>query len=72
MDAPLAEVRSGLDSILPRKSGSLDLTAGWSSKTGPIARGELRQRFGNNLAGYLYGQWTPAQTSAGAGVRVTW
>lgn len=46
--------------------------AGWSSTTGAALRGEVGARIGQHVAAFVYGQWRPAETSAGAGIRVTW
>lgn len=45
--------------------------AEWSTVTGAALRGELGARLGQNLAGFVFGEWRPAETRVGAGVRVT-
>ena len=64
-------MRSGLDELLPRKRVFAELMAGWSSVTGPVARAAAGAQLGKHAAVYGYGQWTPAETTAGVGVRVT-
>lgn len=65
-------MRSGLDELLPRGKQYAEVNAGWSNSTGAKVRGEAGFLFGPAAAAYLFGQWTPQESSAGIGVRVTW
>lgn len=71
MDAPLAAVRAGLDTLLPRGDLFLDAIAGWSSDTSAVVRGEAGAALGQYAAAFLYGEWRPRETQVGVGVRLT-
>lgn len=67
-------MREGLARVLadtPVRSGYLELQAGASSLSGLYARGELGYRPWEDVAGFLFGQWTPQESTAGVGVKLT-
>lgn len=55
----------------PVRSGYLELQAGMSTAAGAYARAELGYRPFERLAAFAFSQWTPAETIAGAGVKLT-
>lgn len=65
---------AGLDRLprlLPVRGGYLEGQLGASSITGPYLRAEGGLRPREDLSLFGFGQWTPRESSAGLGVRVT-
>jgi hypothetical protein len=59
-------------SDVPTREAYAEATAGFSSLSGPVLRGELGARLTPRVGLFGFGQWTPTETMAGAGARVTW
>jgi hypothetical protein len=67
--------QAGLRRVLsdtPVREGYLEGTASWSSLSGPVVRGEAGARLTPRFGVFGFGQWTPRETMAGVGARVTW
>lgn len=56
----------------PVREGYAELIGAWSPLSGPVVRGELGARLTPRAGVFGFGQWTPAETMAGVGARVTW
>jgi hypothetical protein len=56
--------------LVPVNSAWLEMQAGWSSLAGVYARGEIGWHPSPPVSLYGFGQWTPRETMAGAGIRV--
>ena len=57
---------------MPLRGGYAEALVGASSLTGPFARLEVGEHLLPRLGLYGFGQWTPRESTAGAGLRVTW
>lgn len=55
----------------PVREAYADLIGGWSSLSGPVVRAEAGARLTPRFGVFGFGQWTPRETMAGVGARVT-
>ena len=72
---PVLATQAGLTRVLsdvPVRSGYVEGLAGWSSLSGPVVRGEVGARLTPRVGVFGFGEWTPRETMAGVGGRVTW
>jgi hypothetical protein len=56
----------------PVREGYAEVIGAWSSLSGPVVRAEAGAKLTPRFGVYGFGQWTPAETMAGVGARVTW
>jgi hypothetical protein len=72
---PVLATQAGLTRVLsdvPYREGYLEAIAGWGSLSGPVVRGEAGARLTPRFGVFGFGEWTPRETMAGVGARVTW
>lgn len=67
-------MRTGLQGVLadtPVRAGYAQALAGVSTLTGAFARAEAGYRVAPSLGLFGFGQWTPKESTAGIGARLT-